>query len=192
MPTTATAADGDGPELGPASSPIASLPGALKTGPPWPPNNGSTLQLRLRALGLEPLTEEGQVVHIHQHLDLFVGGRQVTVPANIGIDADGGFISDLHTHDSSGIMHVESPTQRDFTLGQFFAVWGLPLSADCIGSLCERGSRQLRVWVNGTEVAGDLTRVKLAEHQEIAIAHGTAAQMPDPVPDSFDFGAVGL
>ena len=203
--TTATTAAGDGPELGPASSPIAALPGALKTGPPWPANNGPTLQLRLRALGFQPLTEEGQVVHIHQHLDLFVDGKQVTVPANMGIDADGGFISDLHTHDTSGIMHVESPTQRDFTLGQFFAVWGLPLSARCIGSRCEEegtgacvgaacddDSEQLRVFVNGNEVEGDPTRVKLAEHQEIAIAFGTAAQMPDPVPDSFDFAAVGL
>lgn len=121
--TTTTRAAADGPQLGPASSPIASLPGALQTGPSWPANNGRALQLRLRALGLAPLREEGQVVHIHQHLDLFVDGKQVTVPANIGIDAGGGFISDLHTHDTSGIMHVESPTQRSFTLGQFFAVW---------------------------------------------------------------------
>lgn len=189
---TTTAAETDGPQLGPASSPIASLPGALKTGPPWPANNGSALQLRLRALGLAPLREEGQVVHIHQHLDLSVDGRQVTVPTNIGIDAGGGFISDLHTHDTSGIMHVESPTQRSFTLGQFFAVWGLPLRAACIAGLCEKGGRQLRVWVNGSEVEGDPTRVVLAEHQEIAIAYGTAAQMPDPVPESFDFAAVGL
>lgn len=190
--TTTTAAEAAGPQLGDASPSIAELPGALKTGPPWPANNGSTLQLRLRALGLPPLTEEGQVVHIHQHLDLYVDGSRVTVPANIGIDADGGFISDLHTHDTSGIMHVESPTQRDFTLGQFFAVWGLPLSATCVGSRCEQGTRQLRVWVDGTAVGGDPTRVVLAEHQAIAIAYGTAAQMPDPVPASFDFAAAGL
>jgi hypothetical protein len=89
-------------------------------------------------------------------------------------------------------MHVESPTRRDFTLGQFFAVWGLPLSADCIGSLCEKGARTLRVWVNGDEVSADPTRVVLAEHQEIVIAYGTAAQVPDPLPTSFDFAAVGL
>jgi hypothetical protein len=160
--------------------------------PPWLANNGPSLQLRLRRIGLEPLREEGQVVHIHQHLDLYASGQKATVPAQVGIDAGGGFISDLHTHETDGILHVESPTQRSFTLGQFFAVWGLPLSADCIGSLCEKGDRQLRVWVNGQEVTADPTRIVLAEHQEIVIAYGSREQVPDPLPKSFDFASVGL
>jgi hypothetical protein len=82
--------------------------------------------------------------------------------------------------------------QQSFSLGQFFAVWGLPLNAECIDSLCEKGDKQLRVWVNGDEVTADPTRIVLDEHQEIAIAYGTKAQVPDPVPKSFDFAAVGL
>jgi hypothetical protein len=175
-----------------AGSSTSPLPGALHRGPPWPANNGASLQLRLREIGLQPLREEGQVLHIHQHLDIWVDGRKVTVPAQIGIDAGGGFISDLHTHETDGIMHVESPTQQTFTLGQFFAVWGLPLSAACISSLCERGARQLRLWVGGKEVTTDPKRIVLAEHQEIAIAYGTQAQVPDPVPRSFDFAAAGV
>ena len=189
---TTTATTAGGPQLAAAGHPIASLPGALKSGPPWGANNGASLQLRLREIGLEPLREEGQVVHTHQHLDLFVDGEQVTVPAQIGIDSGGGFISDLHTHDPSGIVHIESPTQRDFTLGEFFAVWGLPLSADCIGSLCEKGSKQLHVWVDGDEVTADPTRIVLAEHQVIVIAYGTEAQEPDPVPKSYDFASAGV
>lgn len=189
---TTTTAAGDGPQLGPAFGSMASLPGVLDRRPPWPANNGSSLQLRLREIGLQPLREEGQVLHIHQHLDIWVDGDKVTVPANLGIDAGEAFISDLHTHDTAGIMHVESPTSQSFTLGQFFAVWGLPLSADCIGSLCEQGDKQLRVWVNGEQVEADPTRIVLAEHQEIAIAYGTQAQVPDPVPESFDFAAAGL
>jgi hypothetical protein len=171
---------------------MTSLPGALKSPPPWPPNNGTTLQLRLRAIGLSPLTQEGQVVHIHQHLDLFVDGTKATVPANIGIDAQQGFISDLHTHEPDGILHVESPTQQAFSLGQFFAVWGLPLSATCIANLCEKGAKQLRVYVDGRPVSADPTRIVLAEHQEIVIAYGTEAQVPDPVPASFDWAAAGV
>jgi hypothetical protein len=189
---TATTAAAAGPQLGPAFDAMDALPGALKRSPPWPANNGSSLQLRLREIGLSPLREEGQVVHIHQHLDVYASGKKVTIPAQIGIDAGEAFISDLHTHDPRGIMHVESPTQRSFTLGQFFAVWGVPLSASCIGSLCEQGDRKLRVWVNGDEVKADPTRIVLAEHQEIAIAYGTNAQVPDPVPDSYDFAAAGL
>jgi len=192
--TTATsaAAGSRGPQLGPPFGSMAALPGVLKTTPPWPANNGKELQLRLRAIGLDPLRQEGQVVHIHQHLDLYAADTRVTVPAQVGIDAGGGFISDLHTHDTSGIMHVESPTQRTFTLGQFFAVWGVQLSPSCIGGLCKAGDKRLRIWVNGQPVTADPTRIVLEEHQEIVLAYGTQAQTPKPVPASFDFGAVGL
>jgi hypothetical protein len=206
--TQTTGGTTPGPQLGPAFDDIAGLPGALKSAPPWPANNDSaTLQLRLRAIGLTPLTEEGQVVHIHQHLDVYVEGRKVTVPDGIGIAADRGFISDLHTHDATGIMHVESPTVQSFSLGQYFAVWGVPLSAKCIGSLCEKSAKgeacvgaacggssakELRVWVDGAPVTADPTRIVLAEHQEIVIAYGTEAQIPDPLPKRFDFAAIGL
>lgn len=173
-------------ELGPALDSIAELPGALKTRPPWPANSDQ-LQQRLRAIGLEPLTEEGQVLHIHQHLDIFVDGKAVTVPGDLGIGD--GFISDLHTHASypAGIIHVESPTQARFSLGQFFAVWGVPLSATCIGSLCEERDKQLKAWVNGKPVAADPTRIVLEEHQQIVLAYGTRAQEPKPVPASYDW-----
>ena len=185
--TTTTAADA-GPALGPAFDDMTSLPGALKAPPPWP-RNEAQLQLRLRAIGLDPLTEEGQVVHIHQHLDLFVDGKPVAVPGDIGIGPQSSFLSDLHTHASypPGIIHVESPTQAQFTLGQFFAVWGLPLSASCIGSLCEKGAKQLSVFVDGKPVAGDPTRIILDERQQIVIAYGTEAQLPDPVPATYDW-----
>ncbi len=77
-------------------------------------------------------------------------------------------------------------------LGQFFAVWGLPLSASCIGSRCEQDARQLRVWVNGKPVRADPTRIVLDEHQQIVIAYGTEAQVPDRIPASFDFAAAGV
>jgi hypothetical protein len=183
---------------GPAFGAMDALPGLLTTPPPWPANAGE-LQLRLRAIGLPALTEEGQVVHIHQHLDLFVDGKRVRVASDIGIAADGSFISPLHTHapqaghPPDGIMHVESPTQASFSLGQFFAVWGVRLNADCIGGRCaDATGHELHTWVDGKPVAGDPTRIVLAEHQEIVLAYGTREQMPKKVPSSYDFKAVGL
>jgi hypothetical protein len=180
-------------DLGPAFGSMDKLPGVLTTPPPWPANNADRqLQLRLRAIGLDPLTAEGQAVHIHQHLDLYVDGEKETVPAQIGIASSGSFISDLHTHDATGIMHVEAEQVRSFSLGQFFAVWGLRLDGSCIGSLCKSGDKQLRAWVNGTPVPGDPTRIVLDEHQEIVLAYGTAAQQPDPIPKTYDFASAGV
>jgi hypothetical protein len=32
-------------------------------------------------------------------------------------------MSPLHTHDSSGLIHVESNTFRNYTLGEFLDIW---------------------------------------------------------------------
>ncbi|HYX75767.1 MAG TPA: hypothetical protein VE757_01200, partial [Gaiellaceae bacterium] len=119
----------------------------LQIGPaPWNPGL-DTLPDRLAPLGVHDLTSEGQVVHIHQHLDVFVNGKREPVPQGIGI-YDGQFLTELHTHDSSGIMHVESPTATNYSLGQFFGVWGVRLTTGCIGGYCH-GVTPWTVYVNG-------------------------------------------
>lgn len=154
----------------------------------WPADPPG-LRDRLTNHGLDVLTAEGTVLHIHEHLDVFVNGQPVTIPAGIGIDQANGILSPLHTHDSTGVIHVESPTQRDFTLGQFFDVWGVQLTSQCLGTFCSSGSQQLTVYVDGTQVNGDPRAVVLAPHQEIVVAYGTAAQLPNPIPSSYAFSA---
>jgi hypothetical protein len=148
---------------------------------PW--NTGlDTLPDRLKPLGLNELGAEGEVVHIHQHLDVFVNGKREPVPANIGI-YDGQFLTELHTHDTSGVMHVESPTRRQFGLGQFFGVWGVRLNSNCVGGYC----RQVTPWtvhVNGQPYSGDPAALVLKPHQEIAFVIGTP---PKSIPRSYKF-----
>jgi hypothetical protein len=174
-------------ELGRSSSSGASgLPGEL-TGPaPWP-RNADLLRERLDALSLPALGFEGTALHIHQHLDLFVDGKRVVVPAGIGIDPGGRFISPLHTHDTSGVIHVESPTVRPFTLGEFFGVWGVRLGPGRLGGYVDGGGRTLRAYVDGRPVSGDPERIVLEAHQELVLAFGTRAELPRPVPARFAF-----
>jgi hypothetical protein len=171
---------------GRAATEPSALPG-LQTGPaPWSANT-TGLAARLRAAGLPPLSAtEGTVVHIHQHLDLYVDGRKVPVPAGIGIDPAVGF-APLHTHDASGVVHVESPTVRRYTLGELFAVWGVRFTPSCLGGYCAGGGRQLRVYVNGAAYRGDPTTLPLAPHQELVVAFGTAARLPSPIPSTYRF-----
>jgi hypothetical protein len=76
-------------------------------------------------------TFEQFAYHVHAHLFIYLDGVGRPVPALIGIPGgQSGFASCyywLHTHDQSGIIHIESPDRRTFTLGQFFDVWGEPL-----------------------------------------------------------------
>ncbi|HEV8682530.1 MAG TPA: hypothetical protein VGS09_07130 [Actinomycetota bacterium] len=165
----------------------ASLPGIL-TGPaPWPANT-EDLEARLSAIGLPALSAEGTELHIHQHLDLYVNGTKQVVPAQIGIVTSPQVVfSPLHTHDTSGIIHVESPTVRSFTLGEFFDVWGVRFTPTCVGGYCNQGDKTLRVYVDGQLATGDPTSLELFAHEEIVVTYGTEAQLPLPIPSSYTF-----
>ena len=164
----------------------ADLPGLRVNDPPW--DNGIPgLRARLDALGFASLLNGGTALHIHQHLDVYVHGKRVTVPADIGIDPEGHFISPLHTHDTSGIIHVESPTQRQFALGQFFDVWGVRFTDTCLSGLCDSGDNRLRVYVDGHPATGDVQRLALFAHEEIVVTFGTEAELPNPIPKSYGF-----
>ena len=63
-------------------------------------------------------------LHIHTKLVIMIDNQLYPIPADIGIIPEK-CIYWLHTHDNSGIMHIESPTKRNFTLGQFLQIWKL-------------------------------------------------------------------
>ncbi|MBI3647892.1 MAG: hypothetical protein HY240_03950 [Actinobacteria bacterium] len=164
------------------------LPGLQDGNAPWSKGSDPTaLRARLGAVGLPPLASEGNVLHIHQHLDVYVNGKKVPVPAEIGIASDGSFIAPLHTHDASGVIHVEASTQGPFTLGEFFVVWGVKLTPDCLGGYCAKGDEKLQVYVDGELATGDPRQIRLVEHQEIVVAFGTPGQLPNPIPKSYTF-----
>lgn len=118
-------------------------------------------------------------MHIHAHLDVYVDSRRVAVPAGIGVAVAAGFISPLHTHDDSGVIHVESPEVRRFTLGEFFGVWGVRLTPRCLGGYCANGNgKRVLVFVDGRRVSGDPRRVVLIDHEEIVVAYGSPEQLP--------------
>ena len=174
-------------KIGVAIPNLAKLPSVQTGPPPWQPEE-SGLKVRSAILGIPLLTREALAVHYHAHLDIFDNGESIPVPAGIGISQKQGVISVLHTHDTSGFLHVEAPQAYDYTLGQFFGIWGLRLSKTCIGGLCATPGKPLRVWVNGHLFNQDQTRLILADHQEIAIAYGTP---PSKIPKTKDFTPVG-
>lgn len=67
-------------------------------------------------------------MHIHPHLSILIDGQQQVIPADIGVGPDGEL--PIHTHDTSGTIHIESAEVRDFRLGDFFTVWGQPFDSE--------------------------------------------------------------
>jgi hypothetical protein len=74
---------------------------------------------------------------------------------------------------------------RSYTLGEFFAVWGVRLTPSCLGGYCAAGDRRLGVYLDGAPYRGDPDTLTLASHQEIVVAFGTAAQLPSPIPATY-------
>lgn len=151
--------------------PAATAAVGAQSAPPWPaPADASAAA---EAAGLPMARMEGTVEHIHAHLDVRVDGQPVPVPANIGLDVRRGTMSALHTHDDSGVIHIESPVRRAFSVGELFTEWQVSLGADHIGGLRVGAGKQLRVIVNGVPRSGNPAAITLAAHDEIAIIYGT-------------------
>ena len=134
--------------------------------------------------GIEGSSREMLQVHVHAHLSLFYKGQQIAVPYGIGIvqpfQVKNGFVGTgagiywLHTHDATGIIHVESPDSRTYTLGQFFDIWGQPLDAQNVAGL--QGS--VRAFVDGKAYIGSLRGIVLAAHRQITLEVGTPFVTP--------------
>jgi len=190
-----------GPSATAVSSPAPSSPApaaaVLWPAPPDPLE-------RTVAAGLEPETKEYMTNHAHAHVDLFLDGQPIAVPAGIGINIEdpgvrrfdepdgsvgyGGItgcdtpcISPLHTHDADGIIHTESKSPEPNTLGQFFIEWGVTLSDKCVGEHC---SKPIAFYVDGEPYTGDPNAIELTDRKEIAIVIGTP---PAQIPSTADF-----
>ncbi len=125
---------------------------------------------------------EGAVFHIHQHLVLLDRGKPVPIPSDVGRPLLGACFYWLHTHTPDGLIHVESPVFRTFTLGNFFDVWGQPLSSTSAGPLrFKKGA--LRAYVDGNRYNGDPRKIELTQHADIVLEAGPPYSKPVPFTD---------
>ncbi|MDQ6930562.1 MAG: hypothetical protein M3126_07850 [Candidatus Eremiobacteraeota bacterium] len=125
--------------------------------------------------GINCQPTEGVALHIHGHLAIFVNGKQIAVPKYIGlVPGAQGCLYWLHTHDSTGILHVEAPELANYTLGNFFHVWGAGLSRNTVASF----TGPVTAFVNGAKYDGDLSAIPILAHQQITLEVGTPIVPP--------------
>jgi hypothetical protein len=106
-------------------------------------------------------------------LQLYDRGRRVTVPADIGISQAANCLYWLHTHDTDGFIHIESPVKRTFTLGEFFDIWGPDLSWTKAASMSAPHGGRLSIWVDGNRWHGsDPRAIVLHDRETIVIQNG--------------------
>jgi hypothetical protein len=123
---------------------------------------------------------EGTAYHIHSHLTINDHGHALSIPDSVGRPIFGQCIYWLHTHTPDGIIHIESPVVRTFTLGQFFAVWGEPLTRIRASDAKLHSGEKMTVWVDGSRYAGEPRSIPLRQHTDITIDVGSPASKPAP------------
>jgi hypothetical protein len=174
--------------LGPEEVPVPSAPALAAP-------SAATAGQSIDGIGCD--TSEQPAFHIHTHLAIFVDGQQRQVPAGIGIPgavaeqtASGPFVSSgkcfyfLHTHSPDGIIHIESPVVKTYTLGEFFDEWQQPLSASQVGP----ATGKVTAIVNGEVYRGDPRGIPLGSREDVTLEVGT----PLLAPESINWSVTGL
>src|SRR4051812_43453386 len=131
--------------------------------------------------GISCDAQEGQRIHIHQRLLIVDHGKEVPIPATVGQPANVRCIYWLHTHTPDGIIHVEAPKDRSFTLADCFKVWGQPLSRTAAATARAGKGQSRRVWWDGRACWCDPAKTALKSHEDIVIEAGP----PFPKPKLF-------
>ena len=116
--------------------------------------------------------------HVHAHLAIVDGGKVGTVPEHIGITNLCLFW--LHTHATSGIIHVEAPAPADFRLGQFFDIWSEPLDPGNLGPYPVGSGEHLYAFVDGVAWTADPRSIPLLDHSVIELQIGRSPTPPSP------------
>jgi hypothetical protein len=142
----------------------APAPAELRTSPP-PWNAPRDAISYIEAAGFDPqplnLVDNQHVVQVRISVD----GRPVEIPAYVGIDRLRAVQAAVHTHDATGAVWLEGRNTAGVTLGQFFTVWGVRFSDDCVGGICGR----LEVKVDGSRISADPRETRLASARTIEI-----------------------
>jgi hypothetical protein len=137
---------------------------------------------------------EALAYHIHAHLTLFQDGKPVTLPANIGIPVGSNLPSGqcfywIHVHDTTGVVHIESPTTKTYTLGQMLDIWdrtsqldtqgagGYQVDNSFVTALRAANPSDVHVYVGDKQVT-DFNSIPLTAHELITIEIGGPLQPP--------------
>ena len=116
--------------------------------------------------------------HVHAHLTIYVNGQNFPLPTNLGIASDQSCFYWLHTHDSSGVIHIEAPSARTFTLNTFFQEWSARFPQMTYPTELD-STTGWQVYVDGKPYKGDFHSITLVAHELITLAYNSPGIKPD-------------
>jgi hypothetical protein len=135
--------------------------------------------------GIECDRAEQLNYHVHAHLDIFVNGVHQQIPSDIGILSSPSCLYWLHTHSDDGLLHVEAPGTREFTVGQFLDIWQQTHNSTALFDTVS--NMPATAYVDGERFEGEYRSVPIESLKEIVIAYG---RPPENITADYDFGGI--
>jgi hypothetical protein len=139
----------------------------------WPDGNTPTGGTGADVDGLTCAPGMAVNYHVHAHLAIINNGQWLALPQQIGILGQCDY--EMHTHDRTGIIHIEAPSLRTFTLGQFFDIWGQPLTDTNVAGVTGNVVAYINDNGDARRYMGDLRSIGLISHRDITLQIGTPA-----------------
>lgn len=160
----------------PSPSPLGPTDGAASSTSPSPSLPGGPV-----IAGLPCDVDERTTYHVHAHLNILFEGELQPIAADVGLRAT--CLYWLHTHAPHGVIHVEAPAEGTFTLGQFFDVWGQPLSESQVLGRTVAPGESLFIFIDRQPYAGDPRGILLGDLAAIELQVGV--EPLEPLPYTF-------
>jgi hypothetical protein len=111
------------------------------------------------------------------HPEVFANRHVVIVPAGVGIAPprrrQGAYVTGGRcryaaiTQEPTGVIEIERGAR--LTLGDFFAIWGQPLSPERMATFRARSGERVLAFVDGRRRHGDPRMIPLARHAQIVL-----------------------
>jgi hypothetical protein len=114
-------------------------------------------------------------MHVHALISIYKDGKRLGFPGSIGRIHTGCYHAyEMHVHDATGVIHIETDVPKTFKLGQWFSLWNQPLGRDLTAGLA--GPVRFYVIEKGTitPYAGNPYDIEMKPHREVLIVTGTA------------------
>jgi hypothetical protein len=116
-------------------------------------------------------------IHVHPYLRIVIEGQNITIPDRVGYLSGGSCLMPIHTHDASGILHIElssADANKDFTLGDFFRIWNATPGM----STMSFGGSSHPVTFSATDVLGFVTD---SSHKVVVLVDNSPVSNPSSI-----------
>lgn len=145
----------------------APIPTPIGVGPRFHPPATTVAVLRGEPVGTQRCAVGGGRFGVH--VELFARGRVVIVPAGIGVSPRRCSYP-VRTLEPTGVIEVRRGSR--LLLGDFFRIWGQPLSTTQLAGFRTTGSAPVRAYVAGRRWRGPLRSIPLRRHAQIVLELG--------------------